>query len=375
MVGLGNWRADFLILAAMLVFLDGCSIAKGISPPSGASFSAGQQSGTRRSLGSGKQPAETLVIEHKGDRSRLILINNVNHQSLALQPFGAELRWPALAPDGVSVLYSDGADLYIRATDRDNPRILVRNISLYDSAPYSISPDAQSLGVISTETLLLIDARKLNPPVSSMRAALPKGCEFTSMLWATDSSSVLVLCHLPPANQNYELVRVDRATGEAQTRPIPGITRLLGWNDSGQLVVARNHDGFEQAGVLLASGAFVSLRPVDPGTDRTFVEAYVPGEGDLVLSPGGEDSGDPVVILLAPAGPGPSRRWLARYPRLSELRFSGDGRWATFVNLFSGNTPEQGGDVYLVETGHEDAQILVRGVPGRLSYSSPVLGP
>jgi hypothetical protein len=43
-------------------------------------------------------------------------------------------------------------------------------------------------------------------------------------------------------------------------------------------------------------------------------------------------SGDPVSAYLRPAGDGPARPWLRRYPRLTEIKFSLDGTWTTFAD-------------------------------------------
>jgi hypothetical protein len=315
------------------------------------------------------------MIEHREHLSRLVLLNIPNHQLRPLQPFLPELRWPVFSPGGTSVLYSDGDDLHLRRVDQDKDTIVARDVSPYDGSPYSFSPDGRTLAVLTKAGLLLLPAQDLTSPGKSPRTPVPKGCEFMGMLWSTDSDSVLVLCHLPPQTGNYDLLRVNRSTGQMLGAPIGGINRLLGWRGSSQLVVIRNPGGLGKLNFPFSSGGFEPLRPPAPQGEVIFVEAYVPGEDKVVLTRGIEDSGDSIVLFLAPLGPGPAKRWLAPYTRLSDLQFSRDGRWATFVNRFPGNSPEEGGDAYLVETGHDAAEPLLRGVPGRVSYSSPVLRP
>jgi hypothetical protein len=167
-------------------------------------------------------------------------------------------------------------------------------------------------------------------------------------------------------------LRIEAATAQEQTVPAHGASRLLGWRGSPeQLLVARNKSFAEEAGMLLAGGGFQPLREE---AEPSFVGPYLKSIDEIVSQEPTEDPGDPVRLFLEGSASAPRKRWLAHFGKLRDLALAQEGRSALFVDR-SHNTDDPGGDVYIVEAGKEDATLLLRAKPDKVSYSLPTPWP
>jgi hypothetical protein len=176
------------------------------------------------------------------------------------------------------------------------------------------------------------------------------------------------------------LAAIEAVSGRLQSLPSHNAARLLGWrSDPEALLVSRTRGSSDDAGTLSAAGAFQPFRAESQDADdedRGAILAYAQASDRLVVALPSEDQGDPVALRLVGPGAAPAESWLANFPRLTDLALSPDGKWATFVDRGRfGATGDPGGDVYVVEVGSNDARLLRKGIPGEVSYSSPVARP
>lgn len=321
------------------------------------------------------RPTHLAAVEHGEDETRLVLVDLAANTARTLAPLAKDAHWLTWARDGSRLLYLAGEDLRLNAGAPDKDLLVLGGVSAPSAAPFAFSPDSQTVAILAGSDILLAPVSDMPSLEKAHRTQMPVGCGLVDLQWSPTGNSLLVLCYPAPGTHDYQLVHIDRNTGDRQTIPAKAVRRLLGWRPSGQLVVVREHDAFEQAAILSPAG---TLQPwgADLEPPEVFVLGYAPSPDLVLLAGASEDQGDPVVLHLAPFGSGALQSWLKRYPRLSDLRFSPSGDWAAFADRAPYNAGgQEGGDLYVVRTGSEDTHLAVRGTPGSVSYSAPALLP
>ena len=321
------------------------------------------------------RPKYLAAVENNEAEARLVLVEAAAGKKTALAPLAADVRWLAWTPDGSWLLYLTGQRLRASTVTSGQDALLAEGVSAQASSPFAVSPDNRLIAVVAGSDILLAPVNALPSFRPAIKAKMPAGCGLVDLCWSPTGNSVLVLCYPAPGTESSQLLWIEAATGKMRVLPPSAVKRLLGWRPSGQLVMVRDGPAFDEAALFSPDGSVLPWGPPrEPG--EVFILAYAPAR-DLVLEvTASEDAGDPVNTYLSPFGDHAIRPWLHRYPRLTDLKFSPGGTWAAFADrgpYGAGEMP--GGNIYIVETGSEDAQLVIRGTPGVRTYSSPTIRP
>lgn len=324
-------------------------LAAACGPPAATSTPAGTATGAPRG-------AAVIVHEEAGDR--LYAIDLAGGAPRTVGPSGA--GHPVWSPDGRYLAYLVGDRLWLHA-DGEGDTAVADGIDDQAQRPCAFRPGGRELAVALPGAVAEVI---IGTPGAPKQVAARADRRVADLLWSPDGSVLVILFWAPSTPAVAEVVRV--AGGTATSQAADGVTHLLGWRPSGELVAVRADEGGEHPVALAASGASL-LRPAG---EHLFVLDYARSPDLLLLGEGGEDPGDDARILVAAPGPARPVRWLSRHPRLSDLHLSQDGRSAVFIDRSPGS-----GGVYVVGSiAAEQTQLVLPAATTR-SFSSPVLRP
>jgi hypothetical protein len=325
-------------------------------------------------------PVEAAVIVHQEDSDRVMIVDLRTQKAHPVGTATGAPEEPAWSPDGEFLVYRDGHKLMLHVSDGNSPdKSLLDNLFAETYTPYAFSPDSRLLAVSTTHGPVIVPIHDLAGQMGSQPISIPQGCKVVDLLWAANGRSLWILCYPAPGRDESELLAIDPLTRHFQSRPAHQAKRLLGWKAGTDiLLVSRGEEEGEVAGTLAASGDFHKLTMMNAEGDEhqsEYILEYIQSSETLVTVAASEDQGDPVSLRLESESK-PAQPWLSSFPRLSDLSISADGKRALFVDRSRFESKSmQGGDVYFAGVGHDDTRRVLLGIPGKLSYSSPVLRP
>jgi len=312
------------------------------------------------------RPAEAAVFVHEEGPGRLAIADLKTQALRFVVDNGVASYEPVWSPTGGRLSYriEDQLRLHVDGVAEDRPFIQVPGFKTNE--PYAYSPDEKWVAAPVSDAVALVPLPpdpRAPIPASVQRVPLA-GCGQPGLLWSTDGKFLLALC-TPGGGQPAYIARIAPDTRKSAKQPAGEAGQLLGWRGDGGLLVA----GGGGISVLSAEGKLRLLYEVG---DNDSVLALLRGPGQALLVQGNEDSGYPTVLRLVGPKPMSSHPWLRGFGRTAGFSFAPDGWWAVFVQLLGGD--REGGDVYVVAPGSEQAVKVLAATPER-SYSSPVVRP
>lgn len=275
-------------------------------------------------------------------------------------------RVPLWSPDGQRLVFRVD-DVLMSWTSGKSPARLIQGLAVDAVTPYAFSPDSASLAVALQDSVAVLRFATSPTHGPGSKSSLPPGCRPVDLLWSADGNQLLALCKSDDAAQIPQMLRFDRMGGHTFRTGVRDIARLLGWR-AGAVLASRSTPSGDEVGTVSVTGEFLRLRTGEHGEA---VVRYASAPGLLVLQKPGEDLGDAVILHVAPPDQLGARPWLEKFPALTDLAFSSDGRWAMFANRKGFPSDERGGSLYLAPVGTGEARLVLRGKPGTLSYSFP----
>ncbi len=323
-------------------------------------------------------PVRAALVETREDGRSLLLFDMSAGQGRRIDSGEENPESPLWSPDGSLLLYRAGSTLFSLDLVSNVHKSIMKGISPDANKAYDFSPDGKLVAALVSDGVALISVDRTPVAASGQRhLAMPSGCKPYDLLWSADSRTLFTLCYPRPGHADQLLVRIEISnSGRGFPEPVGNVNRFLGWKKSQPVpVVASSSAGIgEDAGTLAPDGRFQLLHKSSTSEPES-VRAYLREPNLLALTLMGEDTGEATRLRLASLEGQPTRVWLDRFPRLRDLVFSRDGSWAMFIDTkrFSGDWP--GGDAYLVAVGSEDAKVILKGEPNKLSYSSPTPWP
>jgi hypothetical protein len=322
---------------------------------------------------------ELTLIEHRDDEERLVTLDLRSGELRPIAGGESMPRKPLWSADGSLLVFHVGSTLMLHVRQTGNTAVLLDDLHTRTERAYAFSHDNRLAAALATKLLVWgIDS----PPRrnGAREVDLPAGCQLIDLLWSTSGRVVFALCYPKPGARETMLLAIEAASGQVRSLPAHNASRLLGVRANPEaLVVSRTYRDAAEAGFISADGEYQLFRPRQQETedDETgFPVWYVRMTDRVILALPSEDQGDPVELRLAEPGSQPPTPWLTGFPRLSDLTIAGDDQQAFFVDRsrFAADD-EAGGDIYQTSVASDDAKLLLKGVPGEVSYSSPVPRP
>lgn len=323
-------------------------------------------------------PVRAALVETREDGQSLLILELANGQRRRIDVGDENPESLLWSPDGSLLLYRTGSTVFSLDLASSLHKAVMKRVNTDANKAYDFSPDGKLIAALLADGVELIPVGRTPVSGSAQRhLGMPPGCKPYDLLWSPDSQTLLTLCYPRPGHDDQLLVRIEVSNGgHGFPEPVGKVNRFLGWKKSQPVpVVASSSAGIgEDAGTLAPDGGFQLLHK-SSNAEPESLRAYLREPNLLALTLMGEDTGEATRLRLAPLEGQPPRAWLDHFPRLRDLAFSRGGSWAMFIDTkrFSGDWP--GGDAYVVAVGSEDAKVILKGEPNKLSYSSPTPWP
>ncbi len=317
-------------------------------------------------------PTTIAVVEHADEGDYVSVVDIATGHLQRVTKDADKVRRPLWSSSGRFLLYQSGRAVKAYVDGEAAQSVLVEGIDPQASTSYATSADDAWIATALPEAVGLVRSPPANGTDPGVRRiSLPPGCKVSNLLWSRDAATVLGLCGSAKTPDVSRLARIDVASGASTTQELRSVGRLLGWNPkSGALVVTRSESAKEDVGEVGTDGTVHTVRELSEGE---YVLQYIPSANLVVTTRAVDDQSDSAhVYLVTDQGTSP-RRWLEHFPRLRDLEFSTDGRWAVFINRT--DEEAEGGDVYLTAVGSDEARRVLKAVPGEVSFSSPTVRP
>lgn len=329
---------------------------------------AGAQPAARR--GSHKmsaKPNEVAFIEHRGGKSRLAILEIGSHKERYLTPEGPAPSNPAWSPDGRLLAFQAGGTIGVLDLSTGAGKSLLRNAEAGMPRGRCFSADGQLIAVNHAGGVSVLDLSGKIWPVP-----LEAGDQPVDTLWAAQGSMLYVLSE---RRAGRLLVKFDAAARRIVSQMKVNATGLLGWAPNRGLLAKRLGEAGDEAGLLGENGNFEAIRASPGPGSEAFVE-YLPATDRLALELAVEHGTDAESYFLTKPGLKDRVPWLTPFRNVRDLRFSAGGGWAVFTDRSRRELLEEpGGDLYLTATGSMESEILRRGIPAEVSYSTPAIRP
>jgi hypothetical protein len=314
-------------------------------------------------------PAAIAVVVYDDDGYRLHVADLEHARLTPVGPEREAAHQPVWSPEGARLAYRVGDQLLVHTDGAPRDAALTDRVEREIARPCAFSPDSRRLAIALRGGVAIAaigpGAGDLGP--ATQVASYPDR-PVRDLRWTPDGAALVVLVGASAAAQ---LVWIPATGGVGRVVDAPDTSRVLGWR-GGALLTVETTEGRERVVSRPAPGSAPSPVALAPyGGDELVVLDYAEAVDRVLLVPSGDPDDDTRVLLASPGGA--TVPWLAAYPRLSDLRLTAGGAWATFVDRASGGE-RPGGDVYVVQVGSEAPRLVLPASPAR-SFSAPVPRP